>query len=449
MLSKIRQLFFKREVSAEDTSPEGIMAAVLQADPLIAINTEAGFERLTEEQLYNKEREELADIMVSNDATASLTVNIYVTLLLLDARLTCEDPRGQAVIDEFLMTLKKKRNAFSEFLQRVVMSIVTRGNIFTEVVFDDKMMPSNLFCYDTKWAEWRKVKDKIDGSVWKLGQNPAGKDWQEITSPNVFFYSITPLMGEKKGLGMMDTGFPSLISASLMLKDLRSVVANHAFIQRYIEIKTLEMKKAGLSTTEIQTQTASLKAQIAAEWGNLKPGDTPFSSDIAEMKELQGGGARGVSFADTTDRTLDRRSLRGTKLPPSYAGSNEFVAETSAREQSVNFSIRLGTLQDLIVEVVEDGFTPVLRSQGVAADPEFHLKKSNAIEREDEAEIFNILMQGISAAVSAGFDIDDALDIYTELSGESLSEELRERIRKNVRQQTGNGPPDPEPSRVP
>ena len=105
-------------------------------------------------------------------------------------------------------------------------------------------------------------------------------------------------------------------------------------------------------------------------------------------------------------------------------GSNEFVAESSAEEQAIQYSIRISSFQSTVQRILQRVFTLIIRSQGIAGKVTFSLKRVNAKERERESRIFSVIMDGIKTAKDAGISVPMAVKIYQDVTGLRFSEEL-------------------------
>ena len=198
----------------------------------------------------------------------------------------------------------------------------------------------------------------------------------------------------------------------------------------------LEAKERGFTDSQIEEMIAD-SIQDMSKWSNLQPEDIPTSTDMISWNKEEGATVHGNSFAfaDTADRMYDRKGIRGTKLPAFVAGSNEFVAESSANTQAKFYSVQLGNGQENLKRVIEWVFRGFLRSMGIRDDPIFSTKRVNAVERLEEARAFEAIMTGIKVAIDAGLSLPLAIELYEEETGSTFSGKVKQMISEEIRVQ--------------
>ena len=387
-------------------------------------------ESVSEDDLMDLPIEDLVLKMVKSDPLIDLTVDLFCTLVSLEHQLTSESSRGERALSEILGMLETKKIPLSLLVSHICASMILRGNVCVERVFDDKGRPSSVFSLDPRWFKW-ELKDKgpPDGQMWYLGQNTGAKNaWEELDSPNILWLSINPLVGERTGRSPLATAFPSLIGDSQLLDSMTKVIKTQAFVRRYIQFKVLEAKEAGYSDTQIAQMVKEAEADMSA-WRNLNPQDIPTSTDMISWNQEPGAQAgTGFDFTNTADRIYDRKSIRGAKLPVFVAGSNEFVAESSANTQAKFYSVQLGGGQENLKFTVEWVFRGFFRSMGVRSDPIFTTKRVNVVERLEEARAFEAMVKGLQVAVETGMSLPTALKLYESETGMTLSAEIVQRV---------------------
>ena len=418
-----------RQTVNSDDSSQGRILRMLASPDKLGGSTEQVYRKLTEENLLDMNPFELSDLMVKNDPTIDKIVDDFIVYALIAFSYNCDNPKGNDVLDEFIDLLNQKRNTFRSSLTKLFTSVILRGELCCEIVFDEEMNASNFFVVDPQFIKFESKNDPIDGQVWVMGQM-RGDEFKPITSETVQFESINPLLKDPRGRSLVATAFPSIISDTLMLQDLRKVVKNHAWTQRYILINQIALKDAGFSTDEIEQIIKNDKNLITNEWGNLEPNEIPVGTGEIELRQYEGAAAGRLNFVDTLDRVHDRKSLRGGKTTPAALGSNEFVAESSAEEQGVQQDLRIGSHQDTVIAMIENQLTRVIRSKGIEGKVNFEMERLNTRERKRRVEVFITMMIGIRSAVEAGMDIGAAIKLYENVSREKLPEELVEEIKK-------------------
>ena len=378
---------------------------------------------------------DLINKLVKSDPTMDLALSVFTTLTSKEHALTATTDRGQREIDEILQMLESKKNPFSLFISHIATSIMLRGNILVEAVFVDGEV-DNLYAIDPVFVEWRELVE--NGSArWAMGQYNDG-DWQEVISPNWYWESIGALIGERTGRSPLQSAIPSILDNAAMRNSLHSVLDKMAFTRKLVKIKQLEMLKLAKDRDSAfsDKDVISLSAQadeLVKDWKTMGVNDIPYFSDIMEWMTDPGAGS-GLDFTDMIDRMDDRKTLRGTKTPPSIAGSNEFTAESSAKTQSIFYSSLLQGGQESMKRCVEFCFRRFLRSRGYSDDPLFTTHSVDVVSRVEEAKAFNEVMKGIKTATSSGIPIQYAIDLYEQSSGNEFDAETKQAIVKALAQ---------------
>ena len=85
-------------------------------------NTEKYFREITADTLEKLALEELTEQLVKTDPSISRVHNDFVTFATLDYQLTCENPRGQAILDEFEDILTDNYNSLGLVLDQILSS---------------------------------------------------------------------------------------------------------------------------------------------------------------------------------------------------------------------------------------------------------------------------------------------------------------------------------------
>ena len=400
------------------------------------LKTEGGasqnkFEKVKTSDLKDLSIADLAIKMVKSDPLLDMTVAYYCTLVSLEHTLTAESDAGQRAINEINEMLEFKKIPLSLLVSHIASSMIVRGNVCVERVFDEKSMPSSIYSVDPRWFEWRLMDAGIDGQRWFLGQYTGEQNtWEKLAeTPHVLWLSVNPLIGERSGRSPLATAFDPLIKDTELLDDLSEVVRTQAFVRRFIQYQTLKMKELNYSESAIATLTAEAAADMN-KWANLGPDEIPTSSDVVQWNQESGATGRGgLSFVDVVDRVYDRKSLRGAEMPPALAGTSEFATETSIQTQGKFYSVNLGSGQERLAYLIEWAYRAFLRSMGVRADPILSTKRVNALERIEEAKAFEAMMQGIERAVNAGIPLPTAIKMYEAESGQTFPADVIDEIK--------------------
>ena len=388
------------------------------------------FQSVSEDDLLNLPENKLIPKMVKSDSLIDLTVDTFSTLVGLEHELTAETTRTERIIQELLQMLDEKQSPLSLHVSHIASSLICYGNAVIEAEFEDGN-PANLFVVNPTAFEW-KLSDR-----WRLGQYDADRQWQEIESPNVRWESLNPLPGERIGRSPIITAIPNRLKDEKLLATWAKLIDSQAFIKRYIEIKVTRMKE--LNYTDAQIEAAVKKAETdIAGWRNLQPNEIPTATDVVGWNELSGARTgSGAGLVDTSNRVYDRGSLRGAKLSPFIAGSNEFTAETSSGSQVRLYSVRIASGQEIVKSLIEWSVRRFIRSRGNSGDPIFTTRHFDAEERQIEAEAFHSMILGIKDAVEAGMTLIQAINLFEATTGTTIDAEVKADIERTLSQSTG------------
>ena len=379
------------------------------------------FEPVSESDLLKLTEDKLIPKMVKSDSLLDLTVDTYATLVGLEHKLTAETSRTERIIGEVLQMLDEKNSPLSLHVSHIATSLICYGNAVVETEFED-MMPVNVHVVPPYAFEWR-MTDR-----WRMGQYDDDRQWQEITSPNVRWESVNPLVGERVGRSPIITAIPNRLRDEKLLDNWSKIIANQAFVKRYIQIEAIKMKAAGYSDAQIDKAVTKAEKDIAG-WKNLQPNEIPTSTDAATWNSEQGARTgSGAGLVDTSNRVYDRGALRGAKMPPFIAGSNEFTAETSSDSQSRLYSVRIGAGQEITKSLIEWAIRRFIRTRGNSGDPIYTTKHFDAEERKVEAEAFHAMVLAIKDAVEAGISLEIAFDLYESVTGTTIDAEIKAKI---------------------
>ena len=396
-------------------------------------SSEQIFKEYSEEDLGNLDDVDLTDLMIKNDPTANRAWDDATLYGALSVQLTCENPRGQRILDDMQMVLDKKRNGLRGIISKLLTSILARGDMFSEVILGPKRRFENIVVVDPKYAYFENRKRGAEGLMPVLGQYFNGT-WKPLTSENVFYQSVNAYLDDPKGTSVLTTAFPSLISDRLVLQDLRKVVKNHAWLQRLIAINQIGLMEAGYKLPEIEKIVEKDKADIQKHWGGgIDPEETPVMTGEVEFRQYEGAsGGRGLQFIDTIDRIHDRKTLRGIKATPFNMGSNEFIAESSAEAQMILWGIRVNVYQDMTEGFVARNARVPLLLAGITEPAVCTIQRMKDWQRLEQAQIFSEVVTGVTALVSAGVPLAVAFQVFEDITDQTLSDAVRAKIEKVI-----------------
>lgn len=396
------------------------------------VNSEKRFRELTPEIVEEMSQAELSDELIETDPTISRIYNDFVTFATLGFELTCEDPRGQEILDAFRVLLRERRNSMNSVLSKLFGSILAHGSYCLEITFDRFRSPTNLFVINPTTLYFRSRGDGDGSTIWDLGQYD-DEDRFKVLSPDRVFYDATnPLVDKFKGHSMVAPAFPSVLGAKFMLRDLQDVIHNHAWVRKFIRINDLELRDKGLKPETIKKRVSDIETMIKANNNFKDPSLVPVFSGPVEFGQLEGVQSGGMTFVDSTSRVLDRQAIRGASGSPTHLGSNEFTAESSAQSQGLRASVWMESFQELIEDVVGLALSMALQGAGITEPAVLSLRRVDVVERELEADIFTKVASGVLNLQRAGMKVLDAIELYQVTTNTFIPEAFKEQLRRGV-----------------
>ena len=398
-------------------------------------NSEKRFRQVTAESLEELSQTELSDLLIETDPTVSRIYNDFVTFATLDIELTCEDVRGQEILDEFRLLLKRNRNSLNSVLVRVFGSILAYGTYCFEITFDSLRAPTNIFVIHPDTLYFRSRSDGSGGTVWDLGQYDDEDNFHVLSPDRVFYDATNPLVDKVKGHSMIAPAFPSAIGATLMQKDLQDVIHNHAWVRKFIKINDLELRKEKVPEKVIKERIATIEGLIRSTDNFKDPALVPVFSGPVEFSQVQGAGSSGsggMQFVDIVARFLDRQAIRGGSGVPTFLGSNEYTAESSAKSQGLRASVWMESFQSLVEEEMGRALSMSLQGVGITEPAVLSLKRVDVVERELEADIFMKMAEGIKDLVAGGMGLLEAVELYRVSTNTYIPRQLIDDIERGM-----------------
>ena len=274
--------------STIDSRPPQGRINVFASETDKGVNAEQVFREIGENDLYQLSITELVETLVVSNGTAARLWDDFVTFSVLDYELTCEDARGQQLLDDFRVVLDNKRNPFDFTLRQIFSQVVLRGNYCFELILDDDRNLSNFVAVDPDLFKFLGRDDPVDGTVYDLVQYDADGKPVVIDSPLVYFEAINALPGKRKGTALIGPAMPAIISNLLVMQDLRKVVSTSAFLEKYWSINHVELKKAGYTLAEIAEIVSTSEQQIGTVASNRDKTKVPVVSAEMELKQYAG-----------------------------------------------------------------------------------------------------------------------------------------------------------------
>ena len=411
--------------------------------------SKTNFEQVTVKDLMDSDIDKILPKIIKSDPSIDQASDFFTTLTTQDHKMTAETDRAEREIEEINEILAERNSPLDLQVAHCASSLIMRGDICAETEFSDDMEPLNFWINDPTWVEWRLVKDG-NTEKWALG-NYKGGQWVEIDSPNVFYLSGNPLIGERSSRSPLQTALFPAISHSSMIKSLQSILDVHAWAQTLFSVQKLELIKLSQDPNadmedDVNTQIKKAMALISEKLAKKKPDQIMGMTNDIKPVEMTGGG-ESYTFTKDIGELYDKRISMGSKLP-SNVGGNQSRADYSTRSQNLFYSLYLQSGQQNIGDAMEWGYKRFLIARGVTDDPIYTSKSVNVESRRIEAESFQEVMKGIDQAVKAGVPLPLAIEFFEEQAGQIISANLKAKIVEQYEPPDNNdndGPQDEGP----
>ena len=399
---------------------------------LVGINGEGkvkkNFEPTSIKDLMSEDLDTLIPKTIKSDPAIDQAYDFFTTLTTQDHKVTAETDRAEREILEINQILEERKNSLRLSVMHCASSLIMRGDICIEAEFNDEGEPLNLWVNDPSWVEWRLVSEG-DSSRWALGQYKSG-EWEEIVSPNVYYLSGNPLVGERSSRAPFQTALFPALSQTSMISSLQTILDVQAWAQTLFSVQKLEMIKIQAADGEIDDVNKQVKEAmdlINKVLSKKRKDQIMGMTDDIQPVEL-GGSGENLTFTKDIGELYDKRTAMGSKTPSTIGGAQQ-RADYSTRQQSLFYSLYLQTGQDDIGTCIEWAYKRFLISRGIVDDPIYTSKPMNVESKRIEAEAFQEVMEGINKAVQAGMPLPLAIDFYEEESGTTFSAKLKSRIQ--------------------
>ena len=248
-------------------------------------------EQVSIKDLEEMSLERLLPKIIRSDPAIDQVYSFFTTLVKQDHKITAESSRGERAIEEITMMLEEKKNPLSLAVSHCASSLIMRGDICVETEFNEMNRPENLWVPDPKWVEWRLIRQQ-GSERWALG-NYRGGSWKEIETPNVWYRSGDPLVGDRSSRAPLQTSLFPAVSQTAMIRSLQSVIDVHAWAQTVFVVKKLELMKLeneGADIDDVNAQINEAMGLISSKLAKKKQDQVMGVTDDIEVMQLGGGG---------------------------------------------------------------------------------------------------------------------------------------------------------------
>lgn len=389
------------------------------------------YEQITIKDLMEENLDDLLPKIIKSDPSIDQAVDFFTTLTTQNGRVTAETDNAERAIKEINEMLEERNNPLELCIAHCASSLIMRGDICAETEFNNRAEPLNFWINDPSWVEWRLVVDEENNTTkWGMGTYQKGM-WEEVISPNVFYLSGNPLIGERSSRSPIQTALFPAISQTSMIKSLQSIIDVHAWAQTLFSVKKLEMLRLEAEDADIGDVNENIITAmklISEKLSKKRPDQIMGVTDDIEPVKLPGSG-ESYAFTKEIGDLYDKRVSTGAKTPSTVGGQQQ-RADYSTRQQNLFYSVYLQSGQERVRKTIEWGYRRFLRSRGITDDPIYESKSVNVEARMIEAQAFQEIMEGINLAVQAGMPLPVAIEFFEEESGQTFSATLKNRIEQ-------------------
>ena len=369
---------------------------------------------------------ELTRLLCRQDPSISRIHNDFQIFTTLDYELTCENEMGQRILDDFQLRLLQNRNNFGGVLAKLFSSILTEGTYCFEITVDQFFVPTNLFVIHPNSLHFKSRRTQ-DGEVWDIGQY--NDDKFIVLSPDrVFFDAINPLVDDLRGHSLIAPAFKSAVFSASILENLVQIINKMAYPKRKVILNIIECLEKNLEDDVIDEIREKLRETVASP-AFQDPTKVPVMEGPVTYENVDDA-PNNLTLVDTVDRVMDRKTIRGGGASPTYMGSNEFTAESSAKSQGLRESVRIESFQKRVENLMGYALTMVLRYAGITEPAQLFLKRIDIVERELEADVIQKMSVAVGNLVTSGIPVKTAIRMFSEMTGTHISQQLIEEIEE-------------------
>lgn len=332
-----------------------------------------------------------------------------------------EHEEAQAELKSIMNRLGDRHGSFHALAAEMVTSIVFRGALGAESVYGkDRQTLLDIAVIDPSWIMFRPVHDEELGDHWELGQMQDGK-WVSLEIPTIRYMPYNRIPKEPPyGVPMFQ---PSVMPAVFMLGllyDIRRVMAKQGFGRLDVTIITEQLvtrmapDRTKMDGDKIKAMIETFAAEISDAMEELLPDDVFVHTDDVEVNHSPNGGGEGnmLNGIASLIESLERQLIKALKSMPLLQAVTDGVSEANANKQWEIYAKTIGTLQQMIENMLGYHLRYALRLKGYDVKVELRFAEVRGIDEYREAEAFSMKVEGAVAAENAKYMTPEEAAMY-------------------------------------
>lgn len=300
---------------------------------------------------------------------------------------------AQVELDGFWSLMKNLYGAADVPIARLFISVFLRGEVLSELVFDEDSETVVDFCVvDPRRVTFRRVLDKKRGAIWQLVQWQSG-NMVILDAPTITFIPFHPLPGNPRGRPMASSAMFVTLFLVGLLHDLRRVVSQQGYPRLDLELVSekifatmpMDVKNDAENTRKWLTDAMN---EVAKAYGKLEPDDAYVHLDTVKINKPVGTvDSQSLGYTDKLISALERMAVQALKTMPLLMGINEAVSETHANRQWEIYAQGIKSIQHIVESLLETSLTLMLQQKGIQAKVEMRFAELRAAELLRDAQV--------------------------------------------------------------
>ena len=361
---------------------------------------------IDEASLSTRQAQELIDIFLNSSPDLDRALHDMYQFVNIGWSLTCDDPRGQAVLDNALDAMQNGlgKEDLDDKVNRLIASGFLWGALYTESVFDETGQDFvDLVVISPAQARFQRRDVPPRGQYWQLGQEERGQ-FRALDDPTVIYKAINPVPDKPFGRPMVNSSIFGIIFQLGLLKSLRQVIESQAWPRQFWTIDRELLFNANVNPKEIDKiiQDTEQKIEMYMSNANLDKAKQPVTGNEVEVQTIGGVNRSNFGAIESIQKLLDTWITRGLKQYPILFGinSNSGLSDNSDIQLEAH-TIFINSFQGSIEDQLNRQFQLILNAAGYPnLYPKFTLERDNSLTRRHRSEALEREVDSISTLIA-------------------------------------------------
>lgn len=378
-------------VSATGTyNPSGVITLPVYKDHL---------ENISSKRLIQNSKDILS-YLFKNDPDMSAAVHAYLTIANTDWVAFAKnaegqiDPKGQEILQNIIYNLTRTtdyslkfqlKNGFTTLMEELKYSILLRGAVGAELVFNKQMLPSEIRVVDASTIEWTEKK----AGVYKPIQKPkGGGDEISLDIASFFFKFYRRDPSEMYSNSIFVSAINTIVSRMQVINDLYGIMQVTGYPR--LTLKVVEEIATKNAPSNVAKDPKALRAWMntllageASKFAAVNPQQVYAHFDSVEASVInEKNPASALQIAELID-TLNAQNQAALKVVATVIGRGNSGVNTASVEARV-FSMSADSLNNPVAELMGEILTLALRMEGFDGYVDFWF---SSVEMRPELEL--------------------------------------------------------------